>query len=71
MEKNGRSRVRFLKEDVVKHQGDVLELMDKRMGDGERFFRSLIDIGRKCVSDSPKERPEMVSVLIEFEKVLF
>lgn len=59
----------FLKDHVVEHEGDVGELKDAKAEGGEGVFEGLLSIGKVCVSSSPKERPEMVEVLIRLEEV--
>ncbi|KAL3271261.1 hypothetical protein HHI36_021752 [Cryptolaemus montrouzieri] len=61
---------KFLKDHVVDYEGDVLELKDRRAEGGENCFKGLIDIGKMCVDKKAKDRPEMVQVLIELEKVM-
>lgn len=59
----------FLKDHVVEYEGDMTDLKDKRVTDGDNCFKSLIQIGQQCVSKRPKDRPEMVAVLISLEAV--
>lgn len=60
---------RFLKDHVENFQGNMLRLKHCRAIGGEQIFQSLIGIGKLCVSKRAKDRPEMVQVLIELEKV--
>lgn len=59
----------FLRDHVMDYDGDVMELKDKRANDGENCFLGLLDIGKMCVNRRPKDRPEMVSVLINLEQI--
>ncbi|GJQ78103.1 pll [Trypoxylus dichotomus] len=65
-----RRKSKFLKDHVVLHEGDVSELMDNRIEAHDVYFRGLIEIGKACVTKRPKDRPEMVDVLIRLEGVL-
>jgi len=60
---------KFLRDHVVNYDGDICDLKDRRVEGGEECFRSLIEIGKLCVSKRPKDRPEMVAVLILLEGV--
>ncbi|XP_018334965.1 serine/threonine-protein kinase pelle [Agrilus planipennis] len=60
---------KFLKDHVVNYEGDILDLKDTRVESGDVCYRSLIDIGKLCVSERPKDRPEMVNVLTQLEGV--
>lgn len=60
---------KFLRDHVMEYDGNLLELKDCRIDGGENYFRGLLDIGKMCVNKRPKDRPEMVSVLIKLEQV--
>ncbi|XP_017786598.1 PREDICTED: serine/threonine-protein kinase pelle-like [Nicrophorus vespilloides] len=61
---------KFLKDHVINYTGDIVDLMDRRAptGVGDSVYRCLIDIGKTCVQKRPKDRPEMVSVLLNLEQ---
>lgn len=48
----------FQKDEVTHHQ-DVLQLMDSKIEKAPTIFANLIDLGKVCVSQFPKDRPEM------------
>lgn len=58
---------KFLKDHVLNYEGNLLELKDRRVDNGEICYTGLIDIGKLCVSKRARDRPEMVSVLIQLE----
>lgn len=64
---------RLLKDHVVNYpEENILELKDPKGGvgvEGEFIFEQLIRIGKLCVQKRAKDRPEMVTVLLELEKV--
>lgn len=60
---------KFLKDHVVNYEGDVLDLKDKRAEGYDSIFKGILDIGKMCVRKLPKERPEMVSVLLLLDKM--
>lgn len=66
-----RREEKFLKDHVVKYEGDVLDLKDKRTEGYDAIFKGIMDIGKMCVRKLVKERPEMVSVLMLLEKMSF
>ena len=62
-------QAKHLKHHVLLHKGDILDLKDKRAEGSDAIYRSLIEIGKMCVEQVPKTRPEMVSVLRKLEDV--
>lgn len=60
---------KFLRDHVIEYEGDLMELKDTRAEGGDCCFTGLLDIGKLCVNKRPKDRPEMVAVLIQLEKV--
>lgn len=63
---------KLLRDHVLYYEGDILDLKDKK-GDseeGDYIFVGLINIGKWCVETKPKNRPEMLSVLIELETLV-
>lgn len=60
---------KFLRDHVLYYENDLIELKDQRADGGENYFIGLIEIGKLCVNKRPKDRPEMVSVLIKLENV--
>ncbi|XP_044261243.1 serine/threonine-protein kinase pelle [Tribolium madens] len=60
---------KFLRDHVVYWDKDVLQLKDPRAEGGEDCFRGLLEIGKGCVRTGAKDRPEMVTVLLQLEAV--
>ncbi|KAF5293041.1 hypothetical protein FQR65_LT11033 [Abscondita terminalis] len=60
---------KFLRDHVYNYEGDVYDLKDKRVNGGDSCYTGLIDIGKVCVNKKPKDRPEMVAVLISLEQI--
>lgn len=61
---------KFLRDHVVYWERDVLELKDPRIQGGENIFKGLVEIGKGCVKTGAKDRPEMVTVLLQLEAVI-
>ncbi|EFA05720.1 serine/threonine-protein kinase pelle [Tribolium castaneum] len=61
---------KFLRDHVVFWEGDVLQLKDSRAEGGEDFFKGLVEVGKGCVRTGAKDRPEMVTVLLQLEAVM-
>lgn len=57
----------FLRDHVMNYKGDILDL--KRTEGYDSVFKGIMDIGKMCVKQSPKQRPEMVQVLQDLEKI--
>lgn len=60
---------KFLRDHVMDYEGNIDELKDPRAEGGEENFRGLLGIGKLCVQTKAKDRPEMVTVLMELEAV--
>ncbi|KAK4878466.1 hypothetical protein RN001_010972 [Aquatica leii] len=60
---------KFLRDHVINYEGDLLELKDRRVTSGDACYTKLIDIAKLCVNKKPKDRPEMVAVLISLEEI--
>ncbi|KAF5296322.1 hypothetical protein FQA39_LY12539 [Lamprigera yunnana] len=58
-----------LRDHIINYEGDIFNLKDKRVEDGDYIFKGFIDIGKVCVSKKTKDRPEMVAVLISLENI--
>lgn len=65
-----RRKKKFLRDHVMDYEEDLMNLKDPRAPDGEHIYTGLINIGKLCVQERAKARPEMVSVLVQLEKVL-
>ncbi|XP_022902812.1 serine/threonine-protein kinase pelle-like isoform X2 [Onthophagus taurus] len=64
-----RRKNRFLKDHVVLYDKDIVELRDARLENCEKYFLGLINIGKRCTEQCPRERPEMVEALIALEEI--
>lgn len=61
----------FQKDYVENYEGPICEIADMKAGsDDNNIFPCLLSIGRTCVSDKPKNRPEMEQVLRQLDCVL-
>lgn len=60
---------KFLKEYVVNYEGNIMDLKDKKAEGYDSCFMSIINIGKMCVRKQARERPKMVKVLEDLEKV--
>ncbi|KAG5867289.1 hypothetical protein JTB14_031757 [Gonioctena quinquepunctata] len=60
---------RFLRDHVVNFEGDILDMKDPRVKGYDECYKSIMEIGKICVSSRAKDRPEMVDVLLQLEKV--
>ncbi|VVC27834.1 Protein kinase, ATP binding site,Protein kinase domain,Serine/threonine-protein kinase, active site,Death [Cinara cedri] len=62
---------KFLKDYVENYEGPICEIADIKAGsDDNNIFHCLLSIGRTCVIDKPKNRPEMEQVLRQLDCVL-
>lgn len=64
-----RREKQFLKDHVVDYVGDVMDLKDKRAEGYDTYFKAILDIGKMCVRQRAKDRPEMVTVLMFLEGI--
>lgn len=59
---------KFLKDHVEHFDGNLFDLKDPRASGGELIFSHLLNVGKGCVRQRAKDRPEMVQVLIQLEE---
>ncbi|CAG9821690.1 unnamed protein product [Phaedon cochleariae] len=60
---------KLLRDHVVNFSGDVSGLKDGRAKGFDECFAGIVEIGKMCVQDNAKDRPEMTSVLVLLEGV--
>lgn len=63
------TKIVFLKELFDDFNGDVMTLKDPLVEGYDACFRGLIDIGKKCVNEKARLRPEMVEVYKMLEEI--
>ncbi|CAH0551580.1 unnamed protein product [Brassicogethes aeneus] len=63
-------KVIYLRDYVFNYEGDVMELKEKLLEGFDEYYLALIDIGKQCVSDKPRLRPEMSLVYEKLSQIL-
>lgn len=61
----------LLSDHVVNYEQDIFNLKDKRTSGFDNYFIGMLDIGKMCVQQQARMRPDMVQVLIWLETVKY